>query len=70
MTVRGMAPQPRLTGPDGGVPRVPSATYRLQFNGDFGFAAGAAIAPYLARLGISHAYCSPYLQSEAWSLTS
>lgn len=35
------------------------ATYRLQFTPDFGFPEGAALAPYLARLGISHVYASP-----------
>lgn len=35
------------------------ATYRLQFSADFRFADGAALAPYLAALGISHVYASP-----------
>jgi (1->4)-alpha-D-glucan 1-alpha-D-glucosylmutase len=39
------------------------ATYRIQFHAEFGFAAAAAIADYLAELGISHLYCSPYLQA-------
>jgi (1->4)-alpha-D-glucan 1-alpha-D-glucosylmutase len=39
------------------------ATYRLQLHADFGFDRAAAIADYLAELGISHAYCSPYLQA-------
>jgi (1->4)-alpha-D-glucan 1-alpha-D-glucosylmutase len=39
----------------------PRATYRLQFGKDFGFSDAARIAPYLARLGISHVYASPYL---------
>jgi (1->4)-alpha-D-glucan 1-alpha-D-glucosylmutase len=39
---------------------VPRATYRLQFTKDFGFAAAAELAPYLAKLGISHVYASPY----------
>ena len=42
---------------------VPSSSYRLQLHGDFGFDAAAAIAPYLSALGVSHVYCSPYLQS-------
>ena len=37
----------------------PRATYRLQFNRDFPFAAAEAILPYLDRLGISHVYASP-----------
>jgi (1->4)-alpha-D-glucan 1-alpha-D-glucosylmutase len=43
------------------------ATYRLQMRDDFGFAAAAAQARYLSRLGISHAYCSPYTQAAAGS---
>ncbi|UYN95541.1 MAG: malto-oligosyltrehalose synthase [Enhydrobacter sp.] len=38
---------------------IPRATYRLQFHGDFTFADGEALVPYLARLGISHLYASP-----------
>ena len=41
--------------------RVPTATYRLQFNASFSFRDAAAIAPYLASLGISDAYTSSYL---------
>ncbi|HUN63807.1 MAG TPA: malto-oligosyltrehalose synthase [Candidatus Sulfotelmatobacter sp.] len=40
---------------------IPRATYRLQFGKEFGFKDGTAIAPYLAELGISHVYASPYL---------
>lgn len=39
------------------------ATYRVRFHAGFGFADAAAIADYLADLGISHLYCSPYLQA-------
>jgi (1->4)-alpha-D-glucan 1-alpha-D-glucosylmutase len=45
----------------------PRATYRLQFSRDFGFAAAARIAPYLARLGVSHVYASPYLRARPGS---
>jgi (1->4)-alpha-D-glucan 1-alpha-D-glucosylmutase len=38
---------------------LPRATYRLQFNAEFGFEAARRIVPYLARLGISHLYASP-----------
>lgn len=38
---------------------MPRATYRVQFGPDFGFAQAAALAPYLARLGISHLYAAP-----------
>jgi len=43
------------------------ATYRLQLRAEFGFAAVAAHAAYLADLGISHVYCSPYTQAAAGS---
>ena len=43
------------------------ATYRLQLNAGFTFDDAAAVAGYLARLGVSHAYCSPYLQAAAGS---
>ncbi len=46
---------------------MPRATYRLQFNKDFGFDAAAALAPYLAGLGISHVYASPYLRARPGS---
>src|SRR5687768_6925874 len=46
---------------------VPRATYRLQLIKDFGFDQAAALAPYLARLGISHVYCSPYLRARPGS---
>lgn len=39
------------------------ATYRVQLNPAFDFDAAAAIAGYLADLGISHLYASPYLQA-------
>lgn len=39
------------------------ATYRVQLHAGFGFSDAAAIASYLAELGISHLYCSPYLQA-------
>ena len=45
----------------------PRATYRLQFNLQFGFANAAAIAPYLARLGVSHVYASPFLKARPGS---
>lgn len=49
------------------VPVPPSGTYRLQLRGTpedrFGFAEAAALAPYLASLGVSHVYLSPILQA-------
>ena len=50
----GVPPQP---------PKTPLATYRIQLHPGFGFDEAAAIAPYLAELGISHVYSSPYLQA-------
>jgi (1->4)-alpha-D-glucan 1-alpha-D-glucosylmutase len=46
---------------------IPRATYRLQFHKGFGFSDAAALAPYLARLGISHVYASPYLKARPGS---
>lgn len=48
--------------------RIPSATYRLQLNSGFTFRDAAEIAAYLKELGISHAYCSPYLQAAPGSM--
>lgn len=47
---------------------IPRATYRLQLHGGFGFDAAAAVVPYLARLGISHVYCSPILRARPGSM--
>jgi (1->4)-alpha-D-glucan 1-alpha-D-glucosylmutase len=44
---------------------IPRATYRVQFGRNFGFDDAAALAPYLAALGISHLYASPYLQARS-----
>jgi (1->4)-alpha-D-glucan 1-alpha-D-glucosylmutase len=41
----------------------PRATYRVQMREEFDFAAAAEIVPYLSRLGVSHLYCSPYMQA-------
>jgi len=38
---------------------IPRATYRLQFHSAFTFDDAARLAPYFARLGISHVYASP-----------
>src|SRR5437764_6089510 len=40
-----------------------AATYRVQLNSEFTFDDAARQTQYLAELGISHLYCSPYLQA-------
>lgn len=40
---------------------VPTATYRIQLNHTFTFDDSAAVVPYLASLGISHVYASPFM---------
>lgn len=47
--------------------RRPVATYRLQFHAGFRFADAAAVVPYLAELGITDCYCSPYLKANPGS---
>jgi (1->4)-alpha-D-glucan 1-alpha-D-glucosylmutase len=47
--------------------RTPLSTYRLQLRPEFGFDDAAAVADYLAALGASHLYSSPYLQAAAGS---
>lgn len=43
------------------------ATYRVQFGPHCDFARAAELAPYLARLGVSHLYASPYLRARPGS---
>src|ERR1700685_1397078 len=45
----------------------PESTYRLQFNPGFTFRDAVAIAPYLAELGVTHCYASPYLKARPGS---
>ena len=47
--------------------RVPRATYRLQFNKDFTFLDAAGLVPYLAELGVSDLYASPYMKARPGS---
>lgn len=49
------------------IPHIPHATYRLQFNKGFTFRQARAVVPYLAALGISHVYASPYLKARPGS---
>src|ERR1700741_3522588 len=48
--------------------QIPLSTYRLQFNHDFTFRQAAELVPYLAKLGISHCYASPYLRARPGSM--
>ena len=48
--------------------RIPTSTYRLQLHKGFSFDDAANVAEYLHELGISHVYCSPYLQAAPGSL--
>lgn len=47
---------------------IPRATYRLQFNRGFTFADATELVPYLAELGVSHCYASPYLKARPGSM--
>ncbi len=49
------------------MPRPVLSTYRVQLHPGFDLDAAAGLAGYLADLGISHLYCSPYLQAAAGS---
>jgi (1->4)-alpha-D-glucan 1-alpha-D-glucosylmutase len=46
---------------------VPIATYRLQFHKEFRFQDAIKLVPYLASLGISHVYASPFLKARPGS---
>ena len=48
--------------------KIPRATYRIQLNQFFTFADATAIIPYLAALGVSHIYCSPYFKARTGSM--
>jgi (1->4)-alpha-D-glucan 1-alpha-D-glucosylmutase len=70
--LRAARPSPRLrrdpSTPQALQARVPRATYRLQFHKDFGFDDAIRVLPYLARLGVSHVYCSPIQRARAGSM--
>ncbi|MFD0685414.1 malto-oligosyltrehalose synthase [Actinomadura fibrosa] len=61
------SPEVVPSGTDDDVEAPPSGTYRIQLRGTedarFGFEEAAALAPYLAALGVSHVYLSPILQA-------
>ena len=44
------------------------STYRVQFHAGFTFRDAASIVPYLAKLGITHLYASPYLKATPGSM--
>jgi (1->4)-alpha-D-glucan 1-alpha-D-glucosylmutase len=50
------------------MPRIPVATYRLQFNAHFRFNDAREIVTYLRTLGISDIYASPYFKASAGSI--
>jgi (1->4)-alpha-D-glucan 1-alpha-D-glucosylmutase len=45
------------------MPRPISSSYRIQLHAGFTFADASNLAAYLKELGVSHIYCSPYLQA-------
>lgn len=47
--------------------RLPINTYRFQLHQGFSFRDAAAVVPYLAQLGITDCYCSPYLAARPGS---
>jgi (1->4)-alpha-D-glucan 1-alpha-D-glucosylmutase len=47
---------------------TPRGTYRVQMHAGFTFDDAAALAPYLAEVGISHLYLSPILQAAPGSM--
>src|ERR1700691_578589 len=47
---------------------IPCATYRLQLHAGFRFRDAAAVAPYLAQLGVSHVYLSPIFKARPGSV--
>ena len=46
----------------------PASTYRVQLHASFRFSEAADIVEYLSALGVSHLYCSPYLQAARGSM--
>jgi (1->4)-alpha-D-glucan 1-alpha-D-glucosylmutase len=46
---------------------LPEATYRIQFHAGFRFSDAQAIVPYLADLGVTDCYASPYLKARPGS---
>jgi (1->4)-alpha-D-glucan 1-alpha-D-glucosylmutase len=59
----------RRRGPEegNGATVIPRVTYRLQLNAGFTFRDASSVVPYLAALGVSHLYCSPYFRARSGS---
>ena len=66
--IRGKARAKRDRPPGLERARIPLATYRLQLHGEFTFRDATALVPYLAKLGVSHVYCSPFLRARPGSM--
>ncbi len=66
-SLRGRSRSRRETPPGLERARIPRATYRLQLHGEFTFRDATRLVPYLAALGVSHVYCSPYLRARPGS---
>src|SRR4051812_8023115 len=47
--------------------RRPESTYRQQFHAQFTFQDASRLVPYLAELGVTHCYASPYLKARPGS---
>ncbi|MEO5881009.1 MAG: malto-oligosyltrehalose synthase [Caldimonas sp.] len=62
------APASQAAADPGLAAKVPRATYRLQLHHRFTFDDATRALPYLARLGISHVYCSPITRATRGSL--
>ncbi len=63
-----LRPHPLRSGaPSAHRAKVPRATYRIQLNPSFTLDDAARIVPYLAKLGVSHLYCSPILRARSGS---
>jgi (1->4)-alpha-D-glucan 1-alpha-D-glucosylmutase len=63
-----MTPSPEVNRAAQSPRRIPTATYRLQFNADFPLTAARALVPYLHDLGVSDVYASPLLAARPGSM--
>lgn len=60
-----MGSEPAGDGTD--APRIPGATYRLQFNRSFTFRRATELVSYLRDLGVTDVYASPFLAAQKGS---